>query len=177
LNKFLNLWWIYYRQSLGHVGNKTIRIPFPYFLFFSFLSAYQLHDTSFGLPEVPSRFRAQIFADTPLNVQSEGGTSSRNLGSPQICSRQIFAYWYARSALASRVFLPLAPPSCFIDDFYDFFGFLRVRYRCFPAAIIYLVKQLLMEEDSSEVDPLFERWICKIWIKKDISTYITADAS
>lgn len=76
------------------------------FPFFSFFPVYRFRDTSFGLLGVPYCFRAQIFADTPLNVQrrSEGGASSRNFGSPQICPRQIFAYWYAGSAFAPRVF-------------------------------------------------------------------------
>lgn len=56
------------------------------------------------LLEVRYRFRVQIFANTLLSVRrrSEGGTPSQNLGSPQICPRQIFAYWYSGSAFIPR---------------------------------------------------------------------------
>lgn len=102
----------------------NVHVPFLSLLFFPFLPAYRFRDTSFGLLGVPCRFRAQIFTDTPLNVQrrSRDGTPSQNLGSPQICLRQIFAYWYAGSAFTPRVFLLPVLPSCFISDFYDFFA-------------------------------------------------------
>lgn len=148
--------------------HKCDHVPFP---FFFFLSAYRLRDTSFGLLGVPCRFRAQIFADTPLNVQrrSGGGTPSRNLGSPQICPRQIFAYWYAGSAFAPRVFPPFCAPFVFYRRHLRLLrvGFLQVWYRRFPVVIVYLVK-LLTKGDPSEVDPLYGSWMCKIWIKRGI---------
>lgn len=138
-DSWVSAWRIYYRQLLGSVHKQRDRSCFLSFSFFSFLPFYRLCNTSFGLPGVPCRFRAQIFADTPLNVQrrSGGETPSRNLGSPQICPRQIFAYWYAGSAFAPRVFLP-RPSFVFYRRLLRLLrvGFLRVWYRCFPVAII-----------------------------------------
>lgn len=75
------------------------------YIFFSFFLSLQVIGFAIRcLLEVRYRFRAQIFANTLLSVQrrSGGGTPSRNLGSLQICPRQIFAYWYSRSAFILR---------------------------------------------------------------------------
>jgi hypothetical protein len=150
---------IYYRQSLGCVHKRRDRscsFPFPFFFFSPCLSASRYLVRLLG---IPCRFRAQIFADTPLNVQrSGGGTPSRNLGSPQICPRQIFTYWYAGSALAPRV--PTLPRTPFV--FYRrLLRLLRVEFLrvlissvSLSRSIVHLVKRLLTEGDPSEVDPL-----------------------
>lgn len=72
--------------------------------FLSFLSSQLIGFVILCLLKVRYRFRVQIFANTLLSVRrrSGGGTPSQNLGSPQICPRQIFAYWYSGSAFIPR---------------------------------------------------------------------------
>lgn len=71
---------------------------------FFFLSPQVIGFAILCLLEVRYRFRVQIFANTLLSVRrrSGGGTPSQNLGSSQICPRQIFAYWYSGSAFIPR---------------------------------------------------------------------------
>lgn len=131
------------------------RTTLVYIFFLSSLSLQVIGFAILCLLEVRYRFRVQIFANTLLSVQrrSGGGTPSQNLGSPQICPQQIFAYWYSRSAFILRfspflrfrvlsMIFTTSSRRCLISTFY-----------CYTA-IVYLVK-LLLTRKGTQVSTLF----------------------
>lgn len=132
--------------------------------FFPFLFSPLIGFVILCLLEVRYRFRVQIFANTLLSVQrrSGGGTPSQNLGSPQICPRQIFAYWYSGSAFIPR----FSPVLRIFRVLSMIFMTSSVWYQRFTVMLLSSILPNGFSHGRELEYPLYRSWMRKIWIKR-----------